>query len=112
MSASQHLLQQHSKNLLYFQKFYPNLYIKLKNHQKTSTYELTIEENSYFDIEDTKTGSYIYGSNSEEFSQQFVDQILSKNQNKISKKVVFGGTLLGIHIEKYLQTVDADIMYI
>ncbi len=112
MSASQQLLQLYTKNLQYFQEFYPDVYKKLANYQSSSKYELTIEYNSYFDIQDLQNGSYIYNTDSEAFSEQFVAQLLKNRQNQLSKKIIFGGTLLGMHIEKYLQVMDMDVCLI
>lgn len=112
MSASNHLLQLHNKNLLYFQMFYPALYQKIVSFNHVTNNSLTIEDNAYFDVVNEPTNHFIYGSNSETLSQMYVDNLLTIEENKTSKKVLFNGSLLGIHIEKYLQQIDSDICMI
>ncbi len=112
MSRSSYLEQLYIKNLHYFQKFYPQLYKKLTNFSQSTDNSLTIEDNLYFDVLNESTNRFIYGSNSEILSDQYVHNLLSQNDNRDSKKVLFNGTLLGIHIERYFQQIDSDICMI
>ena len=110
MSAVNELAKIYQKNILYFQKYYPDLFLKLSAHTENIRYELIVDDGGYFNIEIKANGGKLYGADSNLIAQQQVDNCL-QNSSK-TKKAIFIGTLLGLQIEKLILKTDAPCVMI
>jgi len=111
MSTENELIQIFQKNLLYFEKFYPDLHHKLLHHNVNEKYELVIDDNGFFNIELKEHARNLFSVNPEIIAQAQVDNFLKENNN--IQKNIFVGTLLGFQIEKLiLQSKPSSIMII
>lgn len=110
MSTANELEKIYQKNILYFQKFYPDIYEKLASHIQNVKYELMVDEAGYFNIEVVANGNKIYRDDSNLVAEAQVEHCITDNRD--TKKVVFVGTLLGLQIEKMILQTDPSVVMI